>query len=251
MNFSDNFIRLMSDNLKSKQTFRVNNSNVDLNGQTLISKIIEIPLTESIIEVPWFAKDYITLLINNLNDDTTSAIIPLQTVERTYGARPASADTITKYFIRNTNFGEIIKVITTKEEIYYGTNGLIFDKNFNFIFAGTVNIEKCESNKYRYSALNLYINPKVFIEQDNVIHKSLIKKVIPYFLSDIHLSRSFFNRYSNYTETLPVNIKVGMPNFIKNINKPNCAEGLDKEINDLLLNSTSELSSILQYDITE
>ena len=52
MNFSDNFIRLMSDNLRSKQTFRVNNSNVDLNGQTLISKIIEIPLTESIIEVP-------------------------------------------------------------------------------------------------------------------------------------------------------------------------------------------------------
>lgn len=250
MNFSDNFIRLMSDNLRSKQTFRVNNSNVDLNGQTLISKIIEIPLTESIIEVPWFAKDYITLLINNLNDDTTSAIIPLQTVERTYGARPASADTITKYFIRNTNFGEIIKVVTTKEEIYYGTNGLIFDKNFNFIFAGTVNIEKCESNKYRYSALNLHINPKVFIEQDNVIHKSLIKKVIPYFLSDICLSRSFFNRYSNYTETLPVNIKVGMPDFIKNINKPNCAEGLDKEINDLLLNSTSELSSILQYDIT-
>lgn len=251
MNFSDNFIRLMSDNLRSKQTFRVNNSNVDLNGQTLISKIIEIPLTESIIEVPWFAKDYITLLINNLNDDTTSAIIPLQTVERTYGARPASADTITKYFIRNTNFGEIIKVVTTKEEIYYGTNGLIFDKNFSFIFAGTVNIEKCESNKYRYSALNLHINPKVFIEQDNVIHKSLIKKVIPYFLSDICLSRSFFNRYSNYTETLPVNIKVGMPDFIKNINKPNCAEGLDKEINDLLLNSTSELSSILQYDITE
>ena len=250
MNFSDNFIRLMSDNLRSKQTFRVNNSNVDLNGQTLISKIIEIPLTESIIEVPWFAKDYITLLINNLNDDTTSAIIPLQTVERTYGARPASADTIIKYFIRNTNFGEIIKVITTKEEIYYGTNGLIFDKNFNFIFAGTVNIEKCESNKYLYSALNLHINPKVFIEQDNVIHKSLIKKVIPYFLSDICLSRSFFNRYSNYSETLPVNIKVGMPNFIKNINKPNCAEGLDKEINDLLLNSTSELSSILQYDIT-
>ena len=41
-----------------------------------------------------------------------------------------------------------------------------------------------------------------------------------------------------------------MPDFIKNINKPNCAEGLDKEINDLLLNSTSELSSILQYDIT-
>lgn len=251
MNFSDNFIRLMSDNLRSKLTFRVNNSNVDLNGQTLISKIIEIPLTESIIEVPWFAKDYITLLINNLNDDTTSAIIPLQTVERTYGARPASADTITKYFIRNTNFGEIIKVVTTKEEIYYGTNGLIFDKNFSFIFAGTVNIEKCESNKYRYSALNLHINPKVFIEQDNVIHKSLIKKVIPYFLSDICLSRSFFNRYSNYTETLPVNIKVGMPDFIKNINKPNCAEGLDKEINDLLLNSTSELSSILQYDITE
>lgn len=250
MNFSDNFIRLMSDNLRSKQTFRVNNSNVDLSGQTLISKIIEIPLTESIIEVPWFAKDYITLLINNLNDDTTSAIIPLQTVERTYGARPASTDTIIKYFIRNTNFGEIVKVITTKEEIYYGTNGLIFDKNFNFIFAGTVNIEKCESNKYRYSALNLHINPKVFIEQDNVIHKSLIKKVIPYFLSDICLSRSFFNRYSNYTETLPVNIKVGMPNFIKNINKPNCAEGLDKEINDLLLNSTSELSSILQYDIT-
>lgn len=250
MNFSDNFIRLMSDNLGSKQTFRVNNSNVDLNNQTLISKIIEIPLTESIIEVPWFAKDYITLLINNLNDDTTSAIIPLQTVERTYGARPASADTIIKYFIRNTNFGEVTKVITTKEEIYYGTNGLIFDKNFNFIFAGTVNIEKCEPNKYRYSALNLHINPKVFIEQDNVIHKSLIKKVIPYFLSDIHLSRSFFNRYSNYTETLPVNIKVGMPDFIKNINKPNCAEGLDKEINDLLLNSTSELSSILQYDIT-
>lgn len=250
MNFSDNFIRLMSDNLKSKQTFRVNNSTVDLNSQTLISKIIEIPLTESIIEVPWFAKDYITLLINNLNDDTTSAIIPLQTVERTYGARPASADTIIKYFIRNTNFGEVTKVITTKEEIYYGTNGLIFDKNFNFIFAGTVNIEKCEPNKYRYSALNLHINPKVFIEQDNVIHKSLIKKVIPYFLSDICLSRSFFNRYSNYTETLPVNIKVGMPNFIKNINKPNCAEGLDKEINDLLLNSTSELSSILQYDIT-
>lgn len=68
----------------------------------------------------------------------------------------------------------LIKLKTKKEEVYYGTNGIILDSNFNILIMLVLRAIPGEI----LDAI-CYINPKVFLNEKGTVEKIIIKKILP------------------------------------------------------------------------
>lgn len=100
----------------------------------------------------------------------------------------STADSIIKEFFSRTYFPykRLRTIKTKKDEYFYGNKGIIFDNTFTPLLFTTIsfkNTKEFEAGKLEYLGFNVYINPKVFIAQDNVISKAIIKKMMPVFLT--------------------------------------------------------------------
>lgn len=71
-------------------------------------------------------------------------------------------------------FHHLIKLKTKKEEVYYGTNGIILDSNFNILIMLVLRTIPGEI----LDAI-CYINPKVFLNEKGTVEKIIIKKILP------------------------------------------------------------------------
>ena len=71
---------------------------------------------------------------------------------------------------------------TNKDEIYYGANGLLFDKDMNLLFMILIECD-IEGVAIRYKKVKVFIHPSVFYS-DGIVEKCLINKVIPYSLRE-------------------------------------------------------------------
>nr|DAL05090.1 MAG TPA: hypothetical protein [Crassvirales sp.] len=100
---------------------------------------------------------------------------------------------IIKYFFRETPaYGaRLSKVMTDKEEVYYGGNGMIFDKHMKPLVLYTVTVTgmtpvtipyRPTKMKATISALNVRVSPQVFLK-DDMLKKSIISKAIPSLVS--------------------------------------------------------------------
>lgn len=75
------------------------------------------------------------------------------------------------YYSRNHH----MKKLTTKSgEVYYGTNGIILDSNFDILIMVVLKV----INNNIIDAL-CYINPKVFLNEKGTAEKIIIKKILP------------------------------------------------------------------------
>lgn len=71
---------------------------------------------------------------------------------------------------------------TNKDEVYYGANGLLFDKDMNLLFLSSIECE-VDDNIVVYRRVKAYVHPSVFYS-DGAVEKCLINKVIPYSLKE-------------------------------------------------------------------
>ena len=71
---------------------------------------------------------------------------------------------------------------TNKDEVYYGANGLLFDKDMNLLFMSLIECD-IEGVVIRYKKVKVFIHPLVFYS-DGTVEKCLINKVIPYSLRE-------------------------------------------------------------------
>lgn len=105
---------------------------------------------------------------------------------------------ILKYFFIDTpvGSGRLSKVTTRKGEVYYGGNGMIFDRHMKPLVLYTVTVTGMTSitvshrltrMKTTISALNVRVSPQVLLK-DDMLKKNIISKVIPSLVS-----RSFAN----------------------------------------------------------
>lgn len=67
------------------------------------------------------------------------------------------------------------KLKNKAEEIYYGTNGIILDSNFNILIMVVFKV----INNNIVDTL-CYINPKIFINEKRTVEKIIIKKILPF-----------------------------------------------------------------------
>lgn len=138
------------------------------------------------VELPMFAKDLVqSRLLSALQYRVRGDVaVPFIRDSVTGPAQFRTADALIRYLIENSsNFGNMYSVAkTNKDEVYYGANGLLFDKDMNLLFLSSVECD-IDGTIIKYRKVKAYIHPLVFYSEGTV-EKCLINKVIPYSLKE-------------------------------------------------------------------
>lgn len=110
-------------------------------------------------------------------ETTTDVVIPLY-VGQTETHR--TTDSILKTLILPARTGRLTKVITSKNEVFYGGHGVILEED------GTPILLTKTTWSYRRGTTKgvLCISPKVF-SMDNIVYKGILSKIVPVYLGII------------------------------------------------------------------
>lgn len=76
----------------------------------------------------------------------------------------------------------LVKVKTSKGEIYYGAPGIVLDEEYNVLLLMAMKATLEEHNLLYHEPI-LYINPSVFINKD-LVSKNIISNIVPYFIEN-------------------------------------------------------------------
>lgn len=230
----------------------VNNvyTNIDQSHTSTIDVmgIIERDFSKDDIEIPVI---YITDTINKLYDsldynaDSRHKYINFISC-RSRDTERKQVTTIMRDFTYNGST-QMYKV-SNKGNIYYGCPGLILDSDFNTLLCIKVRLKIIEGviNVVDYIC---YISPKIFINQDRIIEKTIYKKVIP-FCSSYVLHNDFPHKrfgltpkvnYDWENKHIKVVIKDDVDVIYKPV-KPNIDDFKDNSvINNILTNNIDSL----------
>lgn len=161
-----------------------------------------------------------------------------------------TADSIIRNFAATAYNTRLVKASLQSGLTFYGGNGLIFDENFEPLMACTWKCHKdltSEVIKVIVDEEIVHINPKIFLDNTNTINKSILKKVIPYFLSTYHYLHAPHWNWKRGTDNLviPTIIVDDMKNMF--INAPNCIVS-DSSISDILNKFLSDNSHLLSNE---
>ncbi len=142
----------------------------------------------------------------------------------------------------------LIKVTTSKGEIYYGGYGMILDRNMNPIFFCTLEGDVTEEG-LTYNSAKIYINPSVLLI-DSVLEKGLIKTIIPAYIENgVSIYTSFPNvnkhfRRKNGKIIPEVVIKDFTDDFFVRPSKPKPSTFTRDKVNDFLLEHVDDIKSM-------
>lgn len=159
------------------------------------------------IEVPTIARRHYESIIsdnlytNNLHN-VEKVVLPLYVNSQPKNLR--TFNSIMRSFFCSTTFAErLLKVVTSRGEVYYGGCGLILDEYFSPLLMCGLKAKKAmisNTPSMRYYRAVCHISPKVFSEPNKLINKGIIKKLIPLYTSvDVdfphyHIASNFDNR---------------------------------------------------------
>ena len=118
----------------------------------------------------------------------------------------------------------------------------ILDSNFNIIFLATLNYHK-EGTNILYTGVNIYIHPKVFLEEKEVLHSCIIKKLIPFYLGlTVDKNLLGLNRdHPQYDLTPQIIIKDVTPDFINIASVPDPQSTSNESINQFLIDHQEDI----------
>ncbi len=164
---------------------------LNLENNNTFNKFMSIDVSKDEVEIPLYHRGAIEFRIKNsidypITDKCDRLVIPMYVNSATQHRR--TADSIIKEFFTRVDINtKLLKVVTNKGEVYYGGKGLILDKDFTPLLLisllGRKVIDSRMSTNIHYYKAVIHIHPKVFTEEQGLITKSIIKKVIPLYLS--------------------------------------------------------------------
>ena len=171
-------------------TRSVVNDETTLNNHNAFNRLFVIDVSSDEIEVPVFAESAVESVIRDKLEfpyvsHVNKIIIPMYV--NTYTQLKRTADCIVREFFSGVNFDKRLqKVITNKGEVYYGNKGIILDKDFNILLLCTL---ACRRAEYRgrqvmsYYKPIIHVSPQVFLMGEGLIEKSILKRIIPFYVS--------------------------------------------------------------------
>ena len=194
MEFTDRFIDEMTRPFYVHQSFYSApslESNLTLDHNNVFCKSLVVDITGDDIEIPSIARvRYEGIICSNLTYSNTEkvekTILPLYTNGNDQSRR--TFDSIMREFFCRVTFNQrLLKVTTSKGEIYYGGCGLILDEGYNpLLMCGlkarkvvTENDEGAEVISMQYYRAICHVSPIVFAEPNKLINTGIIKKLIP------------------------------------------------------------------------
>lgn len=160
-------------------------SNINYENNNAFPMFFRVKACGDRIELPIFGKNTVQIKILNslLTGHRSDVVIPFVR----YGEESPifrSADTLIRYLIETPSNQKNMyhSAKTNKGEVYYGANGLLFDKDMNLLFMSLIECD-IEGNVIKYKKVKVFIHPLVFYS-DGIVEKCLINKVIPFSLKE-------------------------------------------------------------------
>ena len=210
--------------------------------------IIDVSLDE--IEVPVFARSVVESVVKDRFEfpsikHVDKIVIPMYVNTPNQSRR--TADSIVSDFFLRTSFNRRLQKITTnKGEVYYGGKGIILDKDFNILLLCTIvckKIEYREGQVMSYYKPMIHVSPQVFLKGESLICKSILKKIIPFYVShniDSVTTHAYFR--SDIPEgTKPQILIDDVSKFIENPIKPTPQKYSDEVLNQLLMDNIDDV----------
>ena len=240
---------------------RVFNGNTDtvarsvVNGETTLNKhnafnrLFVIDVSSDEIEVPVFAKPAVESVISVKLQfphatHTSKIVIPMYV--NTYNQQRRTADSIVSAFFRVDFNQRLQKVTTNKGEVYYGGRGIILDKDFNILLLCTIACKKIEYGDRQvmsYYKPIIHVSPQVFLRGEGLIDKTILKKIIPFYVShniSIVSDRTYF-RNDIPEGTKPQILIDDVSKFIENPVKPTPQKCSDDVLNQILADNVDDV----------
>lgn len=182
------------------------------------------------IELPVILKPITDTIGDIKNKDVVVNIgtVDFPTIQRSF-------DPVLKKWFKDNNSFNILRIKTTKDDIYYGGKGLVLDSSYKTLLLITL-LYNQETRSY--TGVNIYVSPSVFIEQKSFIEKGILNKLIPFYLS--------YGVTIGSTSLSP-KIIVEDPSALFEIhpNTPTPSTCSDDALNELLLENISDIDDII------
>ena len=144
------------------------------------------------VEIPVIAIEHFEGLVSEKIDHpvtvgTKRIILPLY--DNAPSQERRTVDSIIMQMFNNVGFNmRLQKITTSKDEVYYGGKGIIFDESYAPLLLCTLAARKVHTeesgNSMVYYRPVCHVSPKVFLESDKLINKGIIKKLIPFYTSE-------------------------------------------------------------------
>lgn len=220
---------------------------VNWSKNNVFTRFIKCDLKRPEFEVPILLQNHVDAKLKQLNSDIENIeyVAPIiQHQSRTATRR--TADSIINLLFDHSIQHGMINIETNKGVKYYGGKGYIFDDNFDLLFFTTL---VCKLNSslslsteiYTCTECRVYIHPKVLINSDDLLHKCLMKKVVPYLLS----SRDVLLQLNQQIAQVPddVKVKVIIEDASRFFVTPSHEEKAlsNEDLNDTLVNNISDI----------
>lgn len=162
---------------------------LDSNNVFRRSLIIEV---NDDVEIPVIAREYFENLVLEKIDyplavGTKRIILPLY--DNAPSQERRTFDSIIMQMFNNVGFDmRLQKITTSKDEVYYGGKGIIFDESYAPLLLCTLTARKVHTEEGGDSMVYYrpvcHVSPKVFLESNKLINKGIIKKLIPFYTSE-------------------------------------------------------------------
>lgn len=180
MEFSWNYQDVMR-RLVTEEPYYLSGSDIDAREALAYAAMLKFDIKGEGCEVPTSLISKITSYIPTIQEEAATIVMPLF-IGR-YTRTVSGVDTMLKYFVRDNN-GRLNKATTPKGETYYGTDGIILDKDFNPLFISTALVHYAPSEqRLVIDGYKIHLHPNVFTDDTKIVNKSLAKKGVAYYLT--------------------------------------------------------------------
>lgn len=236
-------------------------SSINYGNNNVFSLFFKVKTCGNRIELPIFGREVVQAkILTSLQTGHRGDIVIPFIIDGNRFPPFRSIDTLLKHFtlIRPNINAMYRSAKTNKGEVYYGTEGLIFDKDMNPLFMSSIECD-IEGTTIIYRKVKAYIHPSVFYSEGTV-EKCLINKIIPYSLKKgIVISNRY--RVSNvknsvnysdpdhcegYYRAVPEIVVTDVKDkfFCKPV--PPSSTFRDKELNEFLKDNLNDVLSIMK-----
>ena len=165
---------------------------LSLDSNNVFRRSLVIEVNDDEVEIPVIAREHFeNLVLEKINYPlavgTKRIILPLY--DNASSQERRTFDSIIMQMFNNVRFDmRLQKITTSKDEVYYGGKGIIFDESYAPLLLCTLAARKVHTeesgNSMVYYRPVCHVSPKVFLESDKLINKGIIKKLIPFYTSE-------------------------------------------------------------------
>ena len=163
-----------------KPTFSPSIGSIRFDNGCPILLICDVDRTR-VSEVPACAANAVLNQLLRVREDSFRSVFPVVLPEEEVCV--SGADSILRTFSRfRSRGGRVIRLRTSKGEIYYGSPGIILDEDFNPLLLSTYKVGVDEHEGPSLGGTTVYLSPSVFTDDSKSLNKALARKALPYLL---------------------------------------------------------------------